>query len=740
MSGWVPAVTRGSATAYVERGLAIFAILWQFAWAVTDIGPGVVGTGNRLFLGILILTIGGWLGLAATVWGPASWRRLRPVAVIVDVTLLGVAAAAYAFVVPAPDTWPLGTIAAVRACVVAALLLRPVPGGVVATVIAASSGVILVVGPAGVGPVDALLETLYPVALAVGASVLGNGMRRSGRRLDRAHRALAAEEEDRLARAEVARATADHERRIHDQVLNTLAAISRGGLADSTVTRRRCGEAARSLKALVSASGDLQADPWAEVRTEVQALPAHWSVDIADLAKVLDGCPPDVAEAVGIATAEAVRNAARHAGGARLRVAAYREGRVWRVVVDDDGDGVAADMRPRLGMARSMLDPIAALGGTVAWTPSPWGGVRVEIQWQAPRSGESPAAVRSVEADTVQVLPQIGPPFLMTFLGYGLLVVLAGWSAYDDPLWALGWFCVALAIAPFVGGVPAWASRLGLTGGPTWTTRVVLGIGLAMLSTPFILRMEILAVGAADPPVWVSWSSEVALSLLFVAILLGPWWTVLPVLAMWVYAQGGGLIELIQPGTFMLLIAALFAASMRRRARDYAHARQAVIAERALAEADEIDRFRREQRFAPLVQSAGTLLTALSTEVIDLEAPETRAACLREERVARSIVRIDRDAGDVEALVNDVVVWGRARGRFIDAEIVGDLTALHAAALRPGDLRRVRSQLEQALIEEVPAAGTLRLTCGWEDQDVVLRLLVSEGDGEKLWEWVIGDD
>ena len=740
----MPAVTRGSASAYVERGLAIFAILWQFAWAVTDIGPGVVGTGNRLLLGILVLTIGGWLGLAATIWGPASWRRLRPVAVIADVTLLGVAAAVYSFVVPAPDTWPLGTIAAVRACVVATLLLRPVPGGVIATGIAASTGVILVVGPANIGPVDALLETLYPVALAVGASVLGNGMRRSGRRLDRAHRALAAEEEDRLARAEVARATADHERRIHDQVLNTLAAISRGGLADSAVTRRRCGEAARSLKELVSASGQLQADPradpWAELRAEVQALPAHWSVDVADLAKVLDGCPSDVAEAVGIATAEAVRNAARHAGGARLRIAASREGRVWRVVVDDDGDGIAVDMRPRLGMARSMQDPIAALGGTVVWTRSPWGGVRVEIQWQAPRSGETPVAVRSVEVDTMQVLPQVGPPFLMTFLGYGLLVVLAGWSTYEDPLWALGWLCLALAIAPFVGGVPAWASRLGLTGGPTWSARVVLGIGLAMLSTPFILRMEILAVGAANPPIWVTWSSEVAISLLFVAILLGPWWTVIPVLAMWVYAQGGGLIELIQPGTFMLLIAALFAASMRRRARDYALARQAVIAERALAEADEIDRVRREQRFAPLVQSAGTLLTALSTEVIDLEAPETRAACLREERVARSIVRIDREAGDVEALVNDVVVWARARGRFIDAEIVGDLTALHAAALRPGDLRRVRSQLEKVLTEDVPAGGALRLTCGWEDEDVVVRLLASEGDGESLWEWVIGGE
>jgi signal transduction histidine kinase len=736
----VPVVRRGSATAYVERGLAIFAVLWQLAWSVTDIAPGVIGTGNGVLIGILVITTVTWLALAATIWGPRAWRRLRPQAIVADIAMLGLAAVVYSFVVPQAGTWPLGTIAAVRACVVATLLLRPIPGGVIASAIAATTGIIGMAGPADIGPVDAVLQTGYAVALAVGAAVLANGLRRSGARLDRVHRALEEEEADRLARTEVARATADHERRIHDQVLNTLAAISRGGLVDAVATRRRCAEAARSLQALVGPSGDPAADPWAEVGAAVQSLGGDWSVEVADLADILRDCPTEVAVAIGVATAEAVRNAARHAGGTRLRITAHRDGRTWRVVVDDDGAGLADSAVPGLGMTRSMRDPLTEHGGGVTWTRSPWGGVRVEIRYESPRPRDASAEVRSVELDTMQVLPQIGPPFLLTFLAYGLVVVLAGWPYYEAPLWALGWFCVAVAVAPFVGGVPAWAERLGLTGGPTWSWRVVLGIGLAMLSTPIIVRMEVVAVGAADPPVWVTWSSEVALSLLFVAILLGPWWTLIPVLAMWVYAQGGGLIELIQPGTFMLVIAALFAASMRRRAREYAVTRQAVIAERALAEADEIDRARREQRFAPLVQSAGALLTALSTKAMDLDAPETRAACLREERVARSIVRIDRDAGDVEALVSDVVVWARARRRFVDAEIVGDLAELHATVLEPGDLRRVRSRIQQTLIEEVPEGETLRLTCGSEDEDVVLRLLVPEGRGESLREWVIGDD
>ncbi|MFM1966869.1 MAG: hypothetical protein RL134_2594 [Actinomycetota bacterium] len=736
----MPAVVRGSATAYVERGLAIFAVLWQLAWSLTDVAPRVLGSGSAGLVVVLVLTTLTWLALAATIWGPRSWRRLRPWAIVINIAMLGLAAAIYSFVVPEADTWPLGTIAAVRACVVATLLLRPIPGGVIASLIAAVTGIIGIIGPADIGPVDALLETLYAVALSVGAAVLANGLRRSGRRLDEAHRALANEEAERLASAEVARATADHERRIHDQVLNTLAAISRGGLADAAATRRRCSEAARSLRALVSTSGAPDADAWAEVRAEIDALPERWTTEVADLSAVLRDCPPDVAAAVEVATAEAVRNASRHSAGTRLRIDARHEGRTWRVIVDDDGKGLPPGAQPGLGMSRSMEAPIVDRGGTVTWSRSPWGGVRVEIGWESPRARDVAPAVRTVEVDTMQVLPQIGPPFLITFLGYGLLVVLAGWSSYDEPLWALGWFCVAALVAPFVGGFPPWASRLGLTGGPTWSPRVILGMGLAMASTPLILTMEIAAVGAANPPIWVTWSSEVALSLLFVAILLGPWWTLLPVLAMWVYAQGGGLIELVQPGTFMLIIAALFAASMRRRAREYAVARQAVIAERALAEADEIDRARRTERFAPLVESTGALLAALGAGTLDLDSPETRAACLREERFARSIVRVDRDAGEVESFVNDIVLWAHAHTRYVDAEIVGNADDLHAASMTSRALEGVRAQVEDALITVVPAGGSARLTCGWEEDDVVVRLLAREGDDESLWEWGTADE
>ena len=85
----MPVVVRGSATAYVERGLAIFAILWQLAWSLTDIAPRVIATGNSFFLVVLVLTTVTWLALAATIWGPPSWRRQRARAIVADIAVLG---------------------------------------------------------------------------------------------------------------------------------------------------------------------------------------------------------------------------------------------------------------------------------------------------------------------------------------------------------------------------------------------------------------------------------------------------------------------------------------------------------------------------------------------------------------------------------------------------------------------------------------------------------------------------
>ncbi len=74
------------------------------------------------------------------------------------------------------------------------------------------------------------------------------------------------------------------------------------------------------------------------------------------------------------------------------------------------------------------------------------------------------------------------------------------------------------------------------------------------------------------------------------------------------------------------------------------------------------------------------------------------------------------------------------------AEMVGDFERLRGAHLSPSSLARVRDQLEHTLVTEVPEGANVRLTCGWEDDEVVVRLLAREGNEESLWEWGMGDE
>ena len=234
-------------------------------------------------------------------------------------------------------------------------------------------------------------------------------------------------------------------------------------------------------------------------------------------------------------------------------------------------------------------------------------------------------------------------------------------------------------------------------------------------------------------PVWVTWSSEVAVGLLFMTVLLGPPWTLAPVLVVWVLAQGGGLAELIQPGAVMLMIAAVFAWSMRRRARDYAQTSAQLLNERARNEAAALDEQRRRQRFDSLATYTAVLLDGISDGSLDPHDVDVRQRCLLEERVARSLVRVDREEGAIESLLHDVVVRGRERGVFVDADVLGAGSA--PWGIPPLDT--VRAEVIDVLSTRLPPGALVRFTAGWEDDRVVVRLLAELDGEEHLWEWEV---
>ncbi len=726
----IPAPVAGTASAYVQRGLVIFAVLWQAAWTATDILPRSIAVGH----GVLLVSSGTavtWVLLVATVWGPRAWRRHRNVAISLDLLTLGLSAIALSILATDPEGWPLGTIATVRVAVFAAIVLTTRPGLVVAGVVSVASALALVLGPAGISLENAILETLYAVVLAIGAAALARGVRRLAAKIDDAHQRLTAVETERLVREEVARSTVEHERRIHDQVLNTLAAIGRGALTDAASIRSRCREAATSLRTLVSEAHLTRVDALLGVEEAIESLPGQWLVRRNGDADAFASLPEDVYAAFSTASAEAIRNAARHSSGSQLVITAEREGDTWRIVIDDNGVGLPQEVAPGIGMTRSIRGAMVECGGEAEWSVSPQRGTRVILTWTRTSRGTVSDSAAELAADAVGVLPAIGPPFLASFLVYGAIVVAAGWPYYPEPVWAGLWLLLAVVAAPFAGGVPRLARTVGLTGGPTWSWRVVVGISLASAAAFGIVRLEELAVGSATMPVWVTWSSEVAVSLLFMAVVLGPPWVIVPALAVWVVAQGGALSELLQPGSIMLIIAALFAASMRRRARDYAHAIAQLVGERARNQAVVLDERRRRQRFQLLATHTADLLNAISDGTLDPQDPSVRERCLLEERVARSLVRVDRESGLIESTLHDVVVAGRDRGVYIDADVVG----LAETPDRVEGLDDLRVEVLNLVATDLPPGTQARVTGGWEEGRAVVRLLAELDGHETLWEW-----
>jgi signal transduction histidine kinase len=730
----IPAPAAGTASAYVQRGLVIFAVLWQVAWTATDILPRSIALGNGVLL-ISAGTFATWMFLVSTVWGPHTWRRHRNLAIALDLLTLCLGAVALSITVTDPVGWPLGTIATVRAAVFAAIVLLPRQGLLVVGAISVASATALVLGPAGISLGNAILETLYAVALALGAAALAHAVRRLAADVDQAHRRVSDAETGRLVREEVARSTIEHERRLHDQVLNTLAAIARGALTDTASIRARCAEAAASLHALVSEARPTRGESRLSFDAAVGALPTSWRVRTEGDAETFAALPEVVYAGFAAAAAEAIRNAIRHSSGSELSINAERQGQTWSVVIDDNGVGVPADVVPGIGMTRSIRGAMVECGGDAEWATSPQGGTRVTLTWTRPEDGAVQDSSSVLAADAVGVLPAIGPPFLASFLAYGVIVVVAGWSFYPEPKWAALWLALAIATAPFVGAVPRLSRVVGLTGGPDWSWRVVAGIALASSTAFGIIRLEELAVEGAAMPVWVTWSSEVAVSLLFMTVVLGPPWAIAPVLVVWVVAQGGGLSELLQPGSIMLIIAAIFALSMRRRARDYARAIAQLVIERARSEAVSVDARRRRERFELLATYTADLLDQISDGRLDPQDPLVRERCLLEERVARSLVRVDREDGSIESVLHEVVVAGRNRGIYIDADVVG----LSSGPGIVDGFEGLRSGVLTLVESELPMGARARVTGGWEEGRAVVRVLAELDGQENLWEWETDD-
>ena len=193
----------------------------------------------------------------------------------------------------------------------------------------------------------------------------------------------------------------EHERLLHDTVLNTLTALARASADDLAEVVSRCrGDVALIEDALgdrddlAAGAGRPAGDLVGQVRAVVADLRGRGLIVYLDIeADGAPAVPARVATAIANATREALSNVAAHAGTAEAWVLVHlttppEEAGVpcrLQVTVRDHGAGFdpARVDQGRLGLRRSIAERAADCGGQALIRSAPGKGTEVSLAWPA---------------------------------------------------------------------------------------------------------------------------------------------------------------------------------------------------------------------------------------------------------------------------------------------------------------------------------------------------------------------
>jgi signal transduction histidine kinase len=197
----------------------------------------------------------------------------------------------------------------------------------------------------------------------------------------------------------------EHERLLHDTILNTLTAVARGSARGSTTAVSevvtRCRRDVALMEAALGGTGDVAVDavrPPDDLLNEVRGVVAdmrargltvHLHADEAEGTAV----PARVITALSNAVREALSNVAAHAGTGEAWVsvrhlapdAAAADPCRLRITVRDQGAGFdpARVDQSRLGLSRSIAERTAECGGQASVWSEPGQGTEVSLSWPA---------------------------------------------------------------------------------------------------------------------------------------------------------------------------------------------------------------------------------------------------------------------------------------------------------------------------------------------------------------------
>ncbi|MFF5177229.1 sensor histidine kinase [Micromonospora sp. NPDC000316] len=173
-------------------------------------------------------------------------------------------------------------------------------------------------------------------------------------------------------------------RQLHDTVLATLTAISRGGLDHRTeAVRARCGRDADFVRRLIAEEGPEQATSLgARLAAAAEAADAFGLRVNLLVGELPDAIPDRVVDGIGDATREALNNVALHAATGRAWVTTDWTDRTLTVRIVDRGRGFTPDRATSgSGLRRSVKQRMREAGGFAQVFSEPGDGTCVELMW-----------------------------------------------------------------------------------------------------------------------------------------------------------------------------------------------------------------------------------------------------------------------------------------------------------------------------------------------------------------------
>lgn len=237
------------------------------------------------------------------------------------------------------------------------------------------AGAVLLVGGATVllGSIDAI-ERAGPVVLAMAITavglflVLGPWLFRLAADLSRERRERIRSDE----RAEVAA-------HLHDSVLQTLSLIQRTDDPRRMATLARAQE--RELRDWLYGTGSTPGRLHAAIREAAQRVEQEYDVPVDVVVVGDDADLYDRTTALAHAVGEAITNAAKHSGAAKVSVFVERTGEDIEVFVTDQGRGFDRTAVPsdRRGIAESMEGRMQRVGGGIEIITRPSEGTEVRL-------------------------------------------------------------------------------------------------------------------------------------------------------------------------------------------------------------------------------------------------------------------------------------------------------------------------------------------------------------------------